>query len=47
MALKTQYQEAQRAAVREYAADITAEFTEVASGKKANRQQLAAANTPK
>lgn len=35
--------EAQRAAVQRYAADITAEFTEVESGKKANRAQLAAA----
>lgn len=35
--------EAQRAAVKRYAADITAEFTEVASGKNAKRPQLAAA----
>ena len=35
--------EAQRAAVQRYAADITAEFTEIESGKKANRLQLAAA----
>lgn len=35
--------DAQRAAVQRYAADITAEFTEIESGKKANRAQLAAA----